>query len=99
MAEPNTMEWCYDNGHWDKALEMAVKDNNHNMIRIASRAVLLSRDRFSREAVELAATYNEDNDLRSLCKDITLKAMGVRPADAPFVPEQSMEQRIAAMIE
>ena len=99
MGKKNMAERLYDNGQWDRALEKAVEEFDHNIIRLASRQVLILRDHYGAKIVELAATYNEDSELRELCKDIILKAMGKRPADAPFKPQKPLGERIAEMVE
>lgn len=98
MTESTTAEALYDSGQWDKALEKAVEVGDQNIIRLASRQVLMLRDHYDAAVVSLAATFNEDHDLLELRKDIILKVMGKRPADAPFVPPKPIGERIAEMV-
>ncbi len=99
MSEQKTAEWLYDNGQLARALKKAVEELNYSIIWLVSRAVLQNRDRFDKEAVELAAIWNDDMDLRELRKDVVLKVIGKRPAHAPFVPPKPLGKRIAEMVE
>src|SRR3989339_845531 len=99
MGKKAMAEQLYDSGQWDRALEKAVEEFDRNIIRLASRQVLMLRNHYGAKIVELAATYNEDSDLGEWRKDIILKMRGTRPAEAPSKPQKPPGERIAEMVE